>query len=104
MILSFAQEFSGRSQTVKPRIANVADRRYVVSDMQSDNGRGHHGEPRVLLGHLMNRSIGALNRELHQVFDISIFDPMTKGFIEYFDCGLGSNFAGFSAAHAISHG
>ena len=55
----------------------------------------------MLLGHLVNRSVGALNRELHQVFNVGAVGLMTKRFIENFDRSLRSNFAGFRAADAV---
>jgi Na+/H+ antiporter NhaC len=38
--------------------------------MKGHDGSGHHRKLRMLLGHLMNRSVGALNRQFHQIFNI----------------------------------
>ena len=71
--------------------------------MKRDDRRRHHRKLRVLLGHLMDRGVGALNRELHQVFDVSAVDLMTKRLVEHFDGSLRSDFTGFGAADAISY-
>jgi hypothetical protein len=71
--------------------------------MKRDDRRRHHRKLRVLLGHLVNRSVGPLNRQLHQVFDVSAVGLMTKRFIEHFDRGLRSDFAGFGAADAVGY-
>ncbi len=58
----------------------------------------------MVLGHLMNGSVRALNRQLHQVFDVGAVRLMTKRFIEHFNRSLRSDFAGFRAADAVGNG
>ncbi len=58
----------------------------------------------MVLGHLMDRGVRALNREFHQVFNVGVVSLMTKRFIEHFDRGLGSDFARFRSAHAVGDG
>ena len=71
--------------------------------MKRDDRRRHHRKLRVLLGHLVNRSIGALNGELHQVFDVSAVGLVTKRFIENFDRRLRRDFTCFCAADAVCY-
>jgi hypothetical protein len=52
----------------------------------------------------MDRSVGPLNSEFHQVFDIGASNLVSESFIEYFNCGLRGNFAGLRTAYTISHG
>ena len=58
----------------------------------------------MLLGHLVNGSIGALNGELHQVFDISVLRLVAKCFIENFDGSLRCHFTSFGATDAVNSG
>src|SRR6266516_3292777 len=82
----------------------MADGCEVALEMETNDRGGHHGKLRVVLRHLMNRSIRTLNRELHQVFNVGAVHLMTKGFIEHFDSCLGRNFSRLRAADAISDG
>src|SRR5438128_8921619 len=59
----------------------------------------------MLGGHLMNRAVGALNRELHQVFNVvAVANAVTECFVQDIDRRLRSYFAGLRAANSISHG
>src|ERR1041384_4723292 len=69
--------------------------------MERNDGRGHHRKLRVLLGHLVNGGIGALDRELHQVFHVGAVNLVAKRFVEYLDRCLRRNFACFRAADAV---
>src|SRR5262252_2868121 len=72
--------------------------------MERDDGRRHHREARILRSHLVNRAVGALNRQLHQVLDVlAILNPVAKGFVENVDGRLRSHFAGIGAADAIGN-
>jgi hypothetical protein len=71
-------------------------------EVQRDDGCRHHREPRMLSGHLMDRRVRTLNRQLHQVLDVfAVVQSMTERFVEDINGGLGSDFAGFGAPHAI---
>jgi len=59
----------------------------------------------MLVRHLMDRSVGALNRQFHQVFDVvAVVDPVTKRFAENIDGGLGRDLTGLCAADAVGYG
>ena len=65
MIFSFAVQFSVRTQPIKSRVADMSNRRAVTIEMQRDHCRGHHREARIVHRHLVNRTVRALNRQLH---------------------------------------
>ena len=46
--------------------------------MKCDDGRGHHRKLCVILGHLVNGGVGALDGELHQIFDVGAVDLVAK--------------------------
>jgi hypothetical protein len=63
----------------------MSDGRDVAVEIERDDRRSHVGEPGMLARHLVNGGIGALNRELHQVFDVGTIQLMAKGFVEDFN-------------------
>jgi hypothetical protein len=76
--------------------------RDVLFDVKSDDRGSHHGEPGVLLGHLVNRGVSPLDSELHQVFNVGALDLVTKSFVENFYCCLRCDFTSLGSAYAIS--
>ena len=81
----------------------MAKRRFKSVDVQSNNRCGHHRKARVLTSHLMDRAVGSLNSQLHQIFYVvAITDAMSKRFLENVNSRLRSYFAGLRAADAIS--
>src|SRR6185503_4107406 len=83
----------------------MANGRPQALDMERHNRRSHHGKTRMLPRHLVDRAVGALNGQLHQILDvIAVADAVTKGFVEHIDRGLRSDFARFGAAHSVRHG
>jgi hypothetical protein len=69
--------------------------------MERHDRGGHHRELRVILGHLVDRGVGPLDGELHQVFNVGAVFLMTKSFIKNFDGGLRCDLAGFRSADAV---
>src|SRR6185503_18051907 len=76
--------------------------RDVSVEMKSDDRRRHHRKLCVLLGHLVNRGVCALNRELHQILDVTIA-LVTEGLVEYFDRGLRRDFTSFCTTYTIGY-
>jgi hypothetical protein len=103
VIFSLANEGTAGSKQVQPRVSYMPDGGDTVSEMEGYDGCSHHRKTLVLLGHLVNGSVCALNRELHQIFNISAVNQMAKGFVQNFNGGLGRNFPCFGAAHTVSH-
>src|SRR5215831_18273103 len=102
MVVGFAMETSVRRNPVKARIADVPDSGAMTVEMERDHRGGHHRETRIVLGHLVNRAVGPLNRKLHQVFDvITVTDLVLESVVQNIDRGLRSDFAGLSATHPI---
>src|SRR5437870_953785 len=102
MVCSFANELSVGTDPIKSGIANVSNRGFAPIEVQSDDCRRHHGKARMFRSHLMNRTIGPLNRQLHQVFDIiAIAELMTKCLLQNVDGCLRGDLASLGAADAI---
>src|SRR5260370_1851405 len=102
MVCSFAKELSVGTDAIESGIANVSNRGATAIDVQSDDCRRHHGKARMFRGHLMDRAIGPLNRQLHQIFDIiAVTELMTKCLLQNVDSCLRRDLAGLRAADAI---
>src|SRR5512145_1222449 len=77
--------------------------RNVTLEMESNYRSCHHRKLGMLLGHLVNGSVGSLNRKLHQIFNISAILLVSKCFLENFDRSLGCDLTSFCTTDAISH-
>src|SRR5256885_8914654 len=102
MVCSFADQLSVGANAIKSGITNVSNRGSTAIEVQSDDGRRHHGKARMFRGHLMDRTIGSLNRQLHQVLDIiAIAELMTKCLLQNIYGCLRCDLAGLRATDAI---
>src|SRR2546430_1576200 len=102
MVCSFADQLSVGSNAIESGIADMSNRGSAAIEVQRDDGRRHHGKARMFRGHLMDRTIGPLNRQLHQVFDIiAITELMTKCLLQNVDGCLRGDLAGLRAADTI---
>jgi hypothetical protein len=102
MILGLAPQFAVRRQPVKSRIANVTNRGAITIEVQRDDGGGHHRKARILSCHLMDRAVGPLNGQLHQIFNVfAVGNLLAKRIVENIDRSLRSDLARVGAAHAI---
>src|SRR4026207_844121 len=81
----------------------MANRGSVAFEMKGDNGGGHHRKLGMFLGHLMDRGVCSLDRQLHQVLDVCSVDLMTKSLIEHLNSRFRSHLTGLGAADAISY-
>ena len=54
----------------------------MFPDMQADDSGSHHRKTWRVLAPSVNRGVGTLNGELHQVFNVSAVYFVTEGFIE----------------------
>ena len=78
--------------------------RAISVEMERHHSRRHHREARIVESHLMDRTVRALNRQLHQVFDVfAVGKLLTKGFVQDIHCRLRSHFACVGAANSIGN-
>ena len=104
MIFSLAQQFAVGSQSIKSRITNVTNRCAVPIEVQRDDGRGHHREARILSGHLMDRAVGTLNGQLHQIFDVfAVGNLLAKRIVENVYRSLRGDLARIRAADTVGY-
>ena len=53
--------------------------------------------------HLMDRGVGALDGQLHQVFDIGAIHLVTKRLVQDFNRSPGSHLTSFGSTNAVCH-
>jgi hypothetical protein len=104
MVGSLAVQASARVKSVKARIPDVPDRGYIARYLQCNNRRSHRRQLRQIIGHLENRSVCALERDLHNLFCVSIWRLVVKSFRKYFDRHLRSYVACLCPADAVGNG
>jgi hypothetical protein len=82
----------------------VAKRGFQAVKMEGDDGGGHHRKAGMFGRHLVDGTVGSLNREFHQIFDvIAVLHPVAKGFLEHIDGCLRSDLARLGAADSIGN-
>jgi hypothetical protein len=101
MVFRLTMQFTVGAETIKARVSDVSDGGDVPVQVKRNDGCRHRGELRLFKRHTVYGVVGALNRNLHQVFYVSAVNLMTKGFVQNFNRRLRGDFASLRAANAV---
>jgi hypothetical protein len=101
MVFRLTMQFAVGAETIKARVSDVTDGGDVPVQVKRNDSCRHRGELWLFERHTVYGVVGALNRNLHQVFYIRAVNLMTKGFVQNFNRRLGGDFASLRAAHAV---
>ena len=104
MIFGLAVQRAVGREAIETRVADVAEGRAPAVQMERNDGRGHHRKVALLVCELIDRGIGALDGQLHQVLYVVAGLVMAKRFVQHVHGRLRCNLAGLRAAHAIGDG
>ena len=104
VVIGLAAQLAVRRDAVEARVADVADGGAQAVEVERDDCGRHHGEARLLARHTVDRVVGALDGDLHKVFDVLAGVVLAERLGENFDGGLRRDLARLRAAHAVCDG